>query len=201
MSEQYNGAFNCRVPKCDDPHNPHIHSQEGLIENVEELERANASLTERVKEFDDEKRQVKMLNKTIVSSLESRLAALTSPVGTEEEQKAAYHRANHCSVGGHDGHPDEVIQKDSAWQAFADRCVLARLVRTQAQRIKKMEGQLEPLVAALREWESDYEKIPPEEYIKGGASSRSDLYLAFHRFEKELSALSPAPHPENGGKR
>ena len=55
----------------------------------------------------------------------------------------AYKRAVHCSVGEHDGHPEGVVQKDSAWQAFEDRCALAVHIRSQSADIKRLRGELE----------------------------------------------------------
>ncbi len=62
-------------------------------------------------------------------------------------------------------------------------------------RIADLRAAVERFISVLLEWESDYEKIPPDEYIKSGAGSRSDLYLAFHTFQKEMASL-PAPSSE-----
>ncbi len=38
----------------------------------------------------------------------------------------------------------------------------------------------------MKQWESDYEQIGPQEYMEQASSGRSDLYLSWHRLEKVL---------------
>ena len=137
--------------------------------NCPSLLAKNTALTERVKELTAErdawmnphiKREAELAKALGEADyLRHKLAALTSPVGTEEEREVIECAEGRCS---HKANDDRCLNNNRGVTLLAMVRSRDELVRTQAERIKKMEEIVKKAEALTALWDKVFSSPAPQ---------------------------------------